>query len=154
MMGVIFEKKFTVGWRDVDPNGHVANMVYLEYAVDTRIAFFASQGFPPENFLKFGFGPVIKNDFVEYFREVKMLEELRVTNENGGFSEDGSRFRVINNIFKSNGELAARVTSVGGWLGMRERKLIEPPDEIRNAWLTLTRTEDFEDLRSSIKRAD
>ena len=39
----IFEKRFQVGWRDVDPNGHVANMVYLEYAVDTRIAFFASE---------------------------------------------------------------------------------------------------------------
>ena len=75
-MGAIFEKQFTVGWRDVDPNGHVANMVYLEYAVDTRIAFFASQGFPPMNFVRLGFGPVIKSDFVEYFREAVMLDEL------------------------------------------------------------------------------
>jgi acyl-CoA thioester hydrolase len=96
----IFEKQFTVGWRDVDPNGHVANMVYLEYAVDTRIAFFASQDFAPANFLKLGFGPVIKNDFVEYFREVIMLDEIRVTIENGGHSEDFSRFRVINNFYK------------------------------------------------------
>ena len=78
-MGEIFEKSFQIGWRDVDPNGHVANMAYLEYAVDTRIAFFASQRFPPENFLKHGFGPVIKTDFSEYFREVMMLDELRVT---------------------------------------------------------------------------
>jgi acyl-CoA thioesterase FadM len=35
----IFEKHFEVGWRDVDPNGHVANMAYLEYAVDTRRLF-------------------------------------------------------------------------------------------------------------------
>src|SRR5688572_5181992 len=63
----IFEKRFTVGWRDVDPNGHVANMVYLEYAVDARIAMFAANGFPPAAFLQYGFGPVIKNDFVEYF---------------------------------------------------------------------------------------
>ena len=100
LMSGIFEKKFQVGWRHVDPNGHVANMVYLEYAVDTRIAFFASQGFPPMNFVKHGFGPVIKSDLVEYFREAVMLDELRVTNENGGHSEDGSRFRVINNIYK------------------------------------------------------
>ena len=75
-MGKIFEKKFQIGWRDVDPNGHVANMVYLEYAVDTRIAFFASHGFPPANFLKHGFGPVIKTDFSEYFREVMMFDEF------------------------------------------------------------------------------
>ena len=148
----IFERRFTVGWRDVDPNGHVANMVYLEYAVDTRIAFFASQGFAPEKFMRFGFGPVIKSDTVEYFREAIMLDELRVTNENGGHSEDVSRFRVINNVYKSSGELAARVTTIGGWLNLRERKLMEPPDEIKRAWLELSRTDDFEELKSSIKR--
>jgi len=147
----IFEKQYTVGWRDVDPNGHVANMVYLEYAVDTRIAFFASQGFSPNAFLRHGFGPVIKSDVVEYFREVMMLDELRVTMENGGHSEDISRFRVINNIYKTSGELAARVVTIGGWLGLKERKLIKPPEEIKNAWLTLERTDDFEELKSSIK---
>ena len=151
-MNEMFERRFTVGWRDVDPNGHVANMVYLEYAVDARVAFFASQGFPPSNFLTQGFGPVIKSDFVEYFREVMMLDEIRVTVENGGNSEDGSRFRVVNAIYKADGELAARVTSIGGWLGMTNRRLIEPPDAIKKAWQALTRTEDFEELRSSIKK--
>lgn len=151
-MSVVFEKRFEVGWRDVDPNGHVANMAYLEYAVDTRIAFFASQGFPPSSFLKNGFGPVIKSDFVEYFREAMMLDELRVTIENGGHAPDFSRFRVINSIYKSSGEMAARVTTVGGWLSMTTRKLIEPPDEIKHAWLALERTADFEELKSSIRK--
>ena len=151
-MSGIFERRFTVGWRDVDPNGHVANMVYLEYAVDTRIAYFASQGFPPINFVRLGFGPVIKSDLVEYFREAIMLDELRVTNENGGHSEDGSRFRVINNIYKLDGELAARVTTIGGWLNLRERRLMEPPAELKQAWLNLTRTQDFEELRSSVRK--
>jgi len=151
-MGSIFEKQFQVGWRDVDPNGHVANMVYLEYAVDTRIAFFASQAFPPQEFLRQSFGPVIKSDFVEYFREVLMLDDLRVTMENGGHSDDFARFRVINNFYKSSGETAARVTSIGGWLGLKERKLIEPPGEIKNAWRALEQTEDFEELKSSIRK--
>jgi acyl-CoA thioester hydrolase len=148
----VFSRDFQVGWRDVDPNGHVANMAYLEYAVDTRVAFFDSCGFPPQNFLKQGFGPVIKSDFVEYFREVLMLEKLIVTMENGGFAEDGSRFRVVNNIYKAGRELAARVESIGGWLSLKERKLVAPPDIIRNAWQQLIRTEDFEELRSSIKK--
>jgi len=148
----VFSRDFQVGWRDVDPNGHVANMAYLEYAVDTRVAFFDSCGFPPQNFLKRGFGPVIKSDFVEYFREVLMLERLIVTMENGGFAEDGSRFRVVNNIYKAGRELAARVESIGGWLSLKERKLVAPPDIIRNAWQQLIRTEDFEELRSSIKK--
>lgn len=143
---------FEAGWRHVDPNGHVANMVYLEYAVDTRVSFFASQGFPPEDFHKLDFGPVIKNDFLEYFREVKMLEKLTVTMENGGVSEDNSRFRVVNNFYKADGTHAARVTSIGGWLGLKERKLIEPPDILKAAWQELVKTEDFEELNSSIKR--
>ena len=151
-MSGIFETRFQVGWRDVDPNGHVANMVYLEYSVDARIAFFASQGFAPMKFLTLGFGPVIKSDFVEYFREIMMLEEIRVTVENGGHSEDGSRFRVINNVYKADGVHAARVTSIGGWLSMKERKLITPPEELGLAWLTLSRTDDFEELRSSVRR--
>ena len=151
-MSLIFEKRFTVGWRDVDPNGHVANMVYLEYAVDTRLAFFASQGFAPSNFSRLGFGPVIKTDFVEYYREAVLLDELRVTLENGGFSADGSRFRIVNNFYKSTGEPAARITSIGGWLNLKERKLMEPPDELKTAWSTLSRTDDFEELKSSVKR--
>lgn len=151
-MATIFEKRFQVGWRDVDPNNHVANMVYLEYAVDTRIAFFESSGFPPSSFLEHGLGPVIKSDLIEYFREAAMLEELRVTIENGGCSEDLSRFRVINTVYKADGEAAARVTSVGGWLDLKRRKLTEPPEKIKAAWQTLPRAEDFEILRSSIKR--
>jgi acyl-CoA thioester hydrolase len=151
-MSEVFERSFTVGWRDVDPNGHVANMVYLEYAVDTRIGFFESCGFPPSNFLKHGFGPVIKSDFTEYFREAIILDELRVTIENGGFSEDGSRFRVVNSVYKEDGELAARVTSIGGWLNLKERRLMEAPKVIKAAWLTLPRTADFEVLPSSVKK--
>lgn len=127
-------------------------MVYLEYAVDTRIGFFEACGFPPSNFLKHGFGPVIKSDYTEYFREAVMLDELRVTIENGGFSGDGSRFRVINSIYKEDGELAARVTSVGGWLNLKQRRLMEAPEAIRRAWSKLPRTEDFEELPSSIKK--
>lgn len=146
----LFEKHFEVGWRDVDANGHVANTTYVEFAVDTRIAFFASAGFPPANFLTLGFGPVIKSDFVEYHRELMMLDRVRVTVENGGFAPDGSRFRVVNSIYRTRGQLAARVTSIGGWLDTVERKLIEPPDGIKQAWFRLPRTEDFEELRSSI----
>jgi acyl-CoA thioester hydrolase len=148
----IFEKQFEAGWRDVDMNGHVANTTYIEYAVDVRVAFFNSCGFPPRDFLKQGFGPVIKSDFVEYFREVLMLEKMSVTIENGGFASDGSRFRVVNSIYKEGRVLAAKVVSIGGWLSFKERKLIEPPDILKNAWQRLPRTDDFDELRSSVKK--
>jgi acyl-CoA thioester hydrolase len=148
----IFEKQFEVGWRNVDPNGHLANTDYLEFAVDTRIAYFTSCGFPPQDFQKFGFGPVIKTDLVEYFRELLLLDKLTVTMEDGGLAPDGSRFKIVNNFYKADGTLSAKVTSIGGWLGFKERKLIAPPEIILRAMTSLSRTEDYEELRSSIKK--
>jgi acyl-CoA thioester hydrolase len=150
-MSPLFEKSFETSWRDVDANGHVANTSYLEFAVDMRVAYFDSCGFSPATFFRHGFGPVIKSDFVEYFRELMMLESVGVTIENGGFSEDGSRFRVVNSVYKTGRVLAARITSVGGWLSLNERKLIEPPELIKEAWQQLPKTQDFEILRSSLK---
>ena len=151
-MGEIFEKNFETGWTDVDPNGHLANTSYLGFAVNTRIAFFAVNGFTPSDFVRHQFGPVIKSDLAEYVREISLLDNVRVTMENGGNSEDCSRFRVINNFYKADGTHAARVTSIGGWLSLRNRKLIEPPESLKDAWFGLIKTEDFEELRSSIKR--
>lgn len=148
----IFEKHYTVGWTDVDPNGHLANMSYFAFAVNTRVAFFAENGFAPADFVRHQVGPVLKSEMAEYFREIMMQEQVRVTIENGGHSEDGSRFRVVNNFYKTDGTHAARVVSIGGWLRLKERKLIEPPQELKNAWLRLVRTGDFEELRSSVKR--
>ena len=151
-MSSIFEKQFEVGWRNVDPNGHLANTDYLSLAVDTRIAYFTTCGFPPQDFQKYGFGPVIKSDFIEFFRELLLLEKLKVTMENGGLAPDCSRFRIVNNFYKTDGTHAAKVTSIGGWLSFKERKLIEPPEIIQSAMRNLTRTEDHEELKSSIKK--
>jgi acyl-CoA thioester hydrolase len=151
-MSEVFEKQFEARWRDVDPNGHLANTSYLDCAGNTRIAYFASCGFAPGDFQKYGFGPVIKSDFVEYFREILLLEKFKITMENGGMAPDGSRFRIVNNVYKTDGTLSAKVTTIGGWLGFKERKLVEPPEIIIKAMNDLHRTEDFAELRSSIKK--
>lgn len=148
----MFEKLFEAGWSDMDLNGHLANTAYLGFAVNTRIAFFAANGFTPADFVRQAVGPVIKSDQTEYYREISMLEMVRVTMENGGHSDDGSRFRVVNNLYKPDGTHAARVVSIGGWLDLKARKLIEPPAELSGAWKSLSRTEDFEELKSSIKK--
>lgn len=150
-MSKVFERIYTAGWTDVDLNGHLANTAYLGFAVNTRMAFFAECGFTPTEFARYEVGPVIKSDHTDYFREIMMLETLRVTMENGGHSSDGSRFRVVNNIYKANGIHAGRVVSIGGWLGLSERRLVLPPEKLKEAWFRLERTEDFEELKSSIK---
>ena len=147
----MFEKTYVVGWEHTDFNGHMGNTSYLDLSASTRLAYFESCGFAIRDFRKNGIGPVIRRDMVNYFREVDLLEEIRVTVEVSGLSNDASRFRIVNNFFKTGGVMSASVTSLGGWLDLKSRKLAPPPAELAVAMRNLDRTEEFEILDSSIK---
>jgi acyl-CoA thioester hydrolase len=146
-----FEKTFHAGWASIDANGHMGNTAYLDYSVDTRMAYFASQGFPVTDFHRLQFGPVIKNDYVEYFREIRLMETFKVRFEISGLAGNASRFRIVNTFFLDDGTPSAKVTTLGGWLSFAERKLIVPPDVIRNALHNLSKTEDFEVFKPSVE---
>ena len=106
-MAEIFEKTFHAGWASMDFNGHMGNTAYLDYSVDTRMAYFASQGFPVGEFQRQQFGPVIKTDNVEYYREIRLMENFKVRFEISGLAENASRFRIVNTFFLDDGTLAA-----------------------------------------------
>jgi acyl-CoA thioester hydrolase len=147
-----YEKTFEVSWAQLDANNHMANTAYLDICVDVRFSYFASQGFSPGEFATQRIGPVVRRDEVDYYRELHMLQPIRVTFALAGISEDASRFRLRNEIFREDGQLAARVTSHGGWLDLNVRKLVAPPEALANALRNLERTEDFEGLESSVRR--
>jgi len=147
----MYEQTFTAGWADMDFNAHMCNTAYLDKSGDTRLLYFAENGFPAAEFARLQIGPVIMKDEVEYFREIRLLENLKITYSQAGLSEDGSRFIVCNEIYRSDGKLAARVTSTGGWLDLVNRKLIVPPEAMLRAMQALPKTDDFQVLASSIK---
>jgi len=150
-MSSIFEKTFHVGWGNVDFNGHLANTSFLDLAVDVRMFYFAENGFSVKEFQRRGFGPVVLKDEIEYFKELYMLDKVRITFQSVGLSEDVSRFKIRNEFFREDGKMSARLTTTGGWIDFARRKLIVPPPELVNVMKSLTRTEDFEVLESSIK---
>src|SRR5688572_5103647 len=148
---VPFARAFTVGWEHLDSNGHMANTAYLNLAVTTRMMFFQANGFAMQEFEKQRFGPVVRRDEIEYFRELRLLEPVRVALTLAAMSDDGSHFRLRNEFFRSDGKSAAIVTTTGGWLDLAIRRLTAPPEAIVLAYQTLVRTEDFETLKSSVK---
>lgn len=148
-----FEKIFHVAWAHLDANGHMANTAYLDVCVDVRFAYFASQGFPSAEWARLRLGPVVRRDEVDYYRELHMLDPIRVTFALAGISADASRFRLRNEIFREDGQLAARVTSLGGWFDLNARRLVAPPEALANALRALDRTDDFQDLESSVKKS-
>ena len=147
-----FEKTFHVSWAHLDANGHMANTAYLDIAVDARFAYFAQCGFSASEFARLRIGPVVRRDEVDYYRELHMLQAMRVNYLLAGLSEDASRFRIVNEIRREDGELAARVTSLGGWFDLTARKLVAPPEKLADAMRGLDRTADFEALSSSVKK--
>jgi len=147
----MYTKTLFAGWSDMDFNSHMRNTAYLDKAADVRQMFLSEHGFPVEEFVRLRIGPVIQKDEIEYFREVRLLEEITVTYALAGQAPDGSRFLLRHEVFRPDGKLSARVTSAGGWLDLAGRKLIVPPPALLSAMNALERTADFAVLPSSIK---
>ncbi|MBI3729785.1 MAG: thioesterase family protein [Burkholderiales bacterium] len=138
----MYEKTLIAGWGDMDFNSHMRNTAYLDKSADVRMMYFADCGFPMAEFMRLRMGPVVMKDEVEYFREFHLLDEVTVTLSLAGLSEDGRRFKIRNEFF-NKGKLAARVTSLAGWLDLNARKLITPPDNLLEAMRQTTHAEDF-----------
>ena len=146
-----YEESFQVSWAHLDGNAHMANTSYMLIAIDCRFHYFASRGFTPAEFAKWRIGPVVRRDEVDYFREMRLLQSARVSLGVSGLSEDASRFRIVNEIRREDGELCARITSLGGWFDLAARKLVVSPPPLATALRELQRTDDFETLPSSVK---
>ena len=147
----MFSKPIFASWGDMDFNSHMRNTAFLDKAADVRMMFFAENGFAMEEFTRLGIGPVILKDEIEYLREVRLLEKFEVTLAAAGASEDGSRFLLRNEFHLSDGKLAAKVTSLGGWLDLARRKLALPPEALLESMRRLERTADFVVLPSSVR---
>ncbi|MGQ0429395.1 MAG: thioesterase family protein [Gammaproteobacteria bacterium] len=135
----------------MDANAHMANFAYLNKCVDARMGFFKAEGFQVADFAKRRIGPVVRRDELDYYREIGLHEPITITLALGGMAPDGSRFRLVNEVLKGDGQRAARIVSEGGWLDLAARKLIAPPPDLLAALNAMPRTEDFETLPSSIK---
>ena len=150
-MSEVYTKTVYVGWGDLDSNAHMKNTAYLDKAVDVRMMYFQDQGFSVREFEWLRLGPVVMRDEVEYYRELRLLEPVQITLKLAGMSENATRFRMQNEFFREDGQLAARVTSTGGWLDLSSRKLVVPPAPLVAAMNHLARSTDYELLPSSLK---
>jgi len=141
-----YTKEFLAGWGTMDFNGHMANTAYLDLAADVRMAFFAEHGFPPGEFRRLALGPVVRKDEVEYFHEVGLHDSVIVTYAVLAMSADGARFVIENEILSAAGERAATVRSTGGWLDLRARKLVAPPEALLRAFQQVPHAPGFVEL--------
>lgn len=143
--------KLTASWADMDYNAHMANTAYLNRAVDARMAFFTANGLPLAELMRLRVSWVMMKDEIEYRREIMWMEEFSITVALVGLAPDCSRFKIRNEFFRADGQLAAKVTSTGGFLNLDTRKLVIPPTELLSIYESMPRTDDFETMPSSMK---
>jgi acyl-CoA thioester hydrolase len=148
-MAELFTKMFYARWGDMDFNAHMRNTAYLDIAADVRMMYFQEQGFTMREFESLRVGPVVMRDELDYFRELRLLESVKVTLAVAGLSEDASRFCLRNEFFREDGKLVARVSSSGGWLDLTSRRLTLPPEKLAQLLKNLTPSPDFTQLPSS-----
>lgn len=141
-----YAKVFRIRWADCDANGHLRNTGYSEYAIEVRMAFLAEHGFGLAEMKQHGIAPVLLREEIDYMRECHMGEELKVTFSTMGLSPDGTRFKVLHELWKQNGKQAARMVILGGWMDARARRLAPPPDALREAFEKAPRSGTFESL--------
>ena len=147
----MYQKQFFAGWGDVDFNAHMKNTAYLDKAVDVRMMYFAENGFPISEFMRRKIGPVVRTDELEYFREVYLLEEIKVDLAVASLSVDGGRFSIRNTFYRADGQVAAKVLTSGGWLDLTARKLVAAPAELLKILTEAPRSEDFRTIEKTVK---
>ncbi len=141
-----FTKTFEVRWADLDPNRHLRNTAFNDYATHLRFAYLEQSGFGAAEFARHDIGPVIFREEIRFFREVAMNETITVDYRLGGLSDDGSRFRLCHDVRRGDDALAATLTAEGGWMNLSQRKLAPPPPRLVELLQVLPKTDDFETL--------
>ena len=144
--GERFRQTFRVGWGDLDANHHMANRAFLDRAADTRVLFFARNGFPVARFAAERIGPVILRDELVYRKELRLLDEFTVDLELFGLSLDGTRFDLGNTFRTMDDVVAAVVRSEGLWFDIEHRRPRSPPAELDAVERRMPRGEGFKEL--------
>ncbi len=89
-----YSMPYEVRWTDIDANRHVRYSAYIDAAAELRYRFFTQHNLPPEAFDQLGVGPVYTSLTANFFREVRLGENITITYLLTGLSPQGIRWKV------------------------------------------------------------
>lgn len=67
-MPAVFEYRHVVQADEIDPQGHVSNVVYVDWMQSAALAHSTAQGWPAERYRAIGSGWVARRHAIEYLR--------------------------------------------------------------------------------------
>jgi acyl-CoA thioester hydrolase len=141
-----YARTFELRWSDGDANGHIRHSVYAELGAETRIGWLAERGFPWKRLEELGVSLVLLREELSYRREIGIGERVRLDLRILGLSPDAARWKIVHDLTREDGSLAAQIVASGGWIDLGRRRLVAPPAEIAAVLLEAERAQGFEEL--------
>lgn len=139
-----FKQQFQVIWADLDPNAHMRHTAYNNYAAQVRVGLFDHLGLPLAKLVASGVGVILFHEDTTFKKEVFMNEQITVDCAAIGFREDFKIWKFKQNIWKADGVLACTILVTGAFMGLKERKVMPPPQAVADIMESVPRTEDFQ----------
>ena len=141
-----FEVTFPTIWANFDANAHMRHTAYNDYAAEIRSRFFTEQGFSLTEFAKHNIGPILFSENTNFYREIKLGENITANLIFIGASEKYERFKFKHQIIKENGVISAEISIYGAWMDLTKRKLTTPPQNMIDIFNKLDKATDFENI--------
>ena len=126
----VYYHPFEVRWSDIDANKHVANSTYVEYCAQTRLAFMSKYKMGIKELTRWGIGPVVLHERYSFFKEIYAEQNVLVSLEVTGSSEDASIYQFTHKFYLKDGTHCATAEATGVWIDIMLRKSTNPPEDI------------------------
>ena len=120
-----FRVQITVRGYEIDAQGHLSGVVYLQYGQHARWECLRAAGILQHKLAAAGVAPVELETSIRFHRELRAGDAVDVSCV--FVWGDGKTFRVEQDFRRPDGTLVAELANVGGLLNLKERRLVADP---------------------------
>ena len=129
----IFSREIVVAASDIDVQGHVNNLRYLQWMQDVAVAHSTAQGWPMERYVAEGSGWVVRSHTITYKRPAFLGEVLTACTWIAGFSPRSSPRRYL--FWRAADKcVLAEAETIWVFVNLATGRPTKVPDALRNAW--------------------
>lgn len=119
-MPAIYEYTHLVTAEEIDGQGHVNNLVYLQWMQAAAVAHSSAQGWTPQRYEEEQVAWVVRSHFIEYLQPAYVGQEIAVRTWIADFKKITSR-RKYQIVRPSDDTLLAIAETNWAFLGLRNR---------------------------------
>ncbi|MFZ1808449.1 MAG: acyl-CoA thioesterase [Cyclobacteriaceae bacterium] len=132
-----------IRWSDIDQNRHLRHSAYYDYGAMVRMRFLNEGGLTTEKMEELQVGPILFREEALFKREITLEDKITVDVEIWSAREDFSRWSLRHTMKKEDGTVAAIINMDGAFLDLTKRKLIQPPEFVKDIFRLFKQSSDF-----------